>query len=1230
MISTFSYDYGFVYEYGYNIGLFSSLVQLKSENIELNPSIKDRLTKWMELPDQCFSNFVISFRNKNNITDESAFEEIRRNIEHIFFFGYFSGQHAMRHYIQSIPLIRNLKTEVVYFQSNFIDPLNQDILQDKLREAVVHDINKAFNYDMEESMINYYQKKGKFLKADSIVLLKQGTRFFLLITDNSVFLHRLVGIDNPERLLKSLQKIRSEMGRKTKFSHLTMDTSGIENIQLHRLLLQYAHVVKDKTLLKIVQAGSYAYSFLDFMTKKAKIQTGNCEVSIMGKVDYDYSIVNFKIPLKGWTHTEEGVLLKRCHQEYKNLPLVTPNPEPNGIPQIKKDEIPPVAKEILLRNMIRNTNIDHESLKDFVKEVQGTFSISDHIEGFQNTAGKYGEGKTFRDDHARSVTDGLKEIERRILYLTGNPGIGKTTVIVDELKKHERFLFLYTSCRRTVNDDILLKFKEGDRLFVDDLIALSTSFTDEQVINAVPVNVVNYVMNDDKRLQPSRKLTYLPKNRDRHEEKGSHIFRDVGDNEFIEDFQSKTGGVLKRLCEGIQEQIENPNIRKVIGTFSIQALKRTKEKTTIQHLQKLFPFVRYLEEVDVVIDYNAFDQFVERYPICWIMIDEITGTDEGVHLYQSLKKWLFDNIYSKLDEKRREKWNVKLIVADASMTNETIVHRCLNKESRFDHSKIYITSENEGTMPIQTKEIPIPIKKGKVNGWLVNTNSYPAKKLSLLYHIHVQGIPLDEYLAGKQPGVERLNKERSLSEKQDNIILDRVFEHLTANKEKPEQEQVIVYVQNIKRIEELKNKFIERYSLLFGEEAVEYQHYMVITSQLTAKARERAIQATDQVRCVFMTSSASRGISFKKSTKILAVLQAFNIEREMMEQIQLYYRMRGDSDWDIKKDKSIEFFVIDSYVYQDSDEEYQKSKIVIHLLSFLTLARASLVSRIFGKVEIGNRSLSLVPLGGSGISPVKYSLIQDVSDCMKLIAKELASKERFELLRELREEFNSTFGNMIVQTNEQIFQKGYTAEKIYPKFLQHARLNLSQLINFQPFCPFLFANGLLIFHIQDLISEKIAFLVHNRKNSESLMIKIKQALKEDLTEDLRKKLNHIIELLEYERENHRRLSNTFVENSRDDKRYVAIPVLAFSMFEAFKEYKGQDTDETFLDALYGLTRAFTDVTSVTPITSDYKDIPFITFKSDALEESFDSRFQQNYLLTSTEINILNLLLLEKI
>lgn len=1210
-------DYGFVYEYGYNIGLFSALIQMQSDKkIVFNSKIQQRTTSWLEHPDQCFSNFVISFRTKHGIIDEAAFNEIRENLEHIFFYGYLSGHHAMRNYIQSISLYPLIPAKVVYFQINLMDPLNRSLLERDKKQAMKQDIQNAFGYQMEDWEIDYYEKTGHFLRADSIVLLQQGKKYYLLITDNSLNLRHLEGINTPELLLRSLQQIRSELGKKTKFTHLSMDTSGIENIHLNHLLLRYANIVKDKTLVKIVQAGSYAYSFLQFITEKMDLSKEKCDISLMGKTDDDFSIVNFSLPLNGWNHSKERDLLKQCHETYKASRKKAKN---------ERQEIPESSKEILIKNMICNTELNRTELSNFVNKVKGTFFITDRITGFQNTAGKYGDGETLRHDHSACVETGLRNNDHNILYLTGNPGIGKTTAIVDELKKQQQFLFLYTSCRRTVNDEILLKFQDGEHLFADDLIALNTSSADETVIKGSVVNVVNYTMNFPNQLMPSSKLKYLNKNRIRNYKESSVKFRTIGDNEFVEDIQIRTGGVLKRLCAGIQEQMENPNIKKIVGTFAIQALKRTNEQTTIQHILRLFPFIRYSEEMGISIDEGKFDVFVEKYPVVWIMIDEITGTDEGIHLYQFLKKWLFEDIYTQLDRDRQEKWNLKFIVADASITNEKIINQCLHKYAHFDHSKIYVTSVDEELLkPLETKEILVPISGGNIKGLLVNTNSYPAKELNLTYHISVQGISRDEYFASRRPKKERDKQERNLSEEQDEMILRQIFNHL---KEYPD-EQVIVYIQDINRLEKLKNKFIQRYSLNFNQEALEYAHYMSITSQLTTKARAQALSATEKVRCVFMTSSASRGISFKKATKILAVLQTFNIERELMEQIQLYYRMRGDNERDTTRDKHIEFFVVDSYVHNGADEEFHKSKTVIHLLSFLTLVRACLESRIFGKCEIGKRSLSVVPLGGSGISPVKNSLIQDIADSMKLITKELAGKERFKLLLELKEEFNSVFGKMKVQTYEQIFRPGFTAKNIYDKFLGLARYNLSKLIHLQPFYPFLFSNGLLLFPVKDYISEKVSFRIHERECNIRLIRKIEQALMEDITDDLRKKLIHILDLLEFEIEQQGQLPNKYVEKSSDEKRYVAFPLLAFTMFEELKEYDSNGTEDTFLEAIQDLARARTNVSSVTPISGKYKNIPFITFKSDALEEMFESRFKQNYLLTSTETNILNLLLME--
>ena len=82
-------------------------------------------------------------------------------------------------------------------------------------------------------------------------------------------------------------------------------------------------------------------------------------------------------------------------------------------------------------------------------------------------------GLHLRNAHAELIVKALQSDETYI-FLTGNPGIGKTTAIANFLKSHidDGFLFLYVSPRKQVNLDIIEKFKYkntgllcNDRLF---------------------------------------------------------------------------------------------------------------------------------------------------------------------------------------------------------------------------------------------------------------------------------------------------------------------------------------------------------------------------------------------------------------------------------------------------------------------------------------------------------------------------------------------------------------------------------------------------------------------------------------------------------------------------------------------------------------------------------------------------------------------------------------------
>ena len=67
-------------------------------------------------------------------------------------------------------------------------------------------------------------------------------------------------------------------------------------------------------------------------------------------------------------------------------------------------------------------------------------------------------------------------------------------------------------------------------------------------------------------------------------------------------------------------------------------------------------------------------------------------------------------------------------------------------------------------------------------------------------------------------------------------------------------------------------------------------------------------------------------------------------------------------------------------------------------------------------------------------------------------------------------------------------------------------------------------------------------------------------------------------------------------------------------------------DRQFRDILSAYMREMYPVDSVMPIGHKYQDFPFIVFRSYSLEQSRAKMFTDKYLLSSNELNVLNLIL----
>ena len=92
-------------------------------------------------------------------------------------------------------------------------------------------------------------------------------------------------------------------------------------------------------------------------------------------------------------------------------------------------------------------------------------------------------------------------------------------------------------------------------------------------------------------------------------------------------------------------------------------------------------------------------------------------------------------------------------------------------------------------------------------------------------------------------------------------------------------------------------------------------------------------------------------------------------------------------------------------------------------------------------------------------------------------------------------------------------------------------------------------------------------------------------------------------------------------------RFLAMPLVTPFIYDEFKEYIEIEEDNTFKDILQSYIKAYYSVGDVLPISSDYENIPFITFRSAALKNMRNRIYNNRYMFCSSELNLLNLLLL---
>ncbi|MDY3359026.1 MAG: helicase-related protein, partial [Clostridium celatum] len=719
---------------------------------------------------------------------------------------------------------------------------------------------------------------------------------------------------------------------------------------------------KDKPLFKMIQAGSYAHSFIKLLLHKEKLTAEAFEsICIVGYTDEEVCSSNLRY--------DQIDILEACEVTYKDVDRQTINSE-----LIEK------RQEVFSRvraNFKRFFEIDSYTLKNLIDLKMGmnTIQFSECYEDYQNTAEQFvydDEVDTFRNIHANQIGKYIGNKDVNLLFLTGNPGIGKTTAIVNYLKKEDGYLFIYLSPRTQVNQDIEEKFTEKDGMLYDDeALYLTANGNDEKKIKGIPVNIVNFkANNEDKYKVITKPITFLPNNRERNYEEQDILFENINTTLYRQ-VEDQSAGVLNRLTQAINYTISKGVSNKIIATAAIQSLKSiNNKKTTAEHFKKIFDTV-YSEKTDTV-NLEAFTCFIKRYPNVILMVDEITGDESGAAFLEELINLVFKKIYKKLPSYLKEQVNFKIVVADASITNIEVIQKHF-KNSNTDSDKIYFKKQKEN------EEASFSVEafkfKEKYSAIAINTNSYPAKKLHIDYKLYLN--------------VKKVSETKDIFSKEviTNVNEQMAIEAVKVLYEK-KAKQVIIYVQDIARLEDIESRITKYYKAYKKEEMIKDRDYIIINSSLSENQRKEISKVKEAAKVVLMTSSASRGISFPNTTVILVDVPRFDIEKNIMEILQLVYRGRGDERIDCNEEKYLKFYIGDTLCCEETVDSQQVQEHLVSLFTLLMLLKASILTRIYGGCNIGRQNISLVPVGGKGIGATADTLIESFSSLIRNLQKE--------------------------------------------------------------------------------------------------------------------------------------------------------------------------------------------------------------------------------------------------
>ncbi|MEB3340251.1 helicase-related protein, partial [Okeania sp.] len=721
--------------------------------------------------------------------------------------------------------------------------------------------------------------------------------------------------------------------------------------------------------------------------------------------------------------------------------------------------------------------------------------------------------------------------------------------------------------------------------------------------------------------------------------RNSRFYRETEDS--IRDIGETNTGVLDSICQGIHTTINQNISNNIVATVSIQSLRKTPNGgDTMNHLQKIFKDA-YNRDTGVMPE--KMKEISQKIKHIFIMIDEVTGDDSGVNFLDGIKKFLKD--YELTNPEFG--FNTKVIVADASIVEKEVIKQHLFQTSP-EPDKIYFRLAKDKAKPLSVDTFEF----NKQPAISINANSYPASSLDITYKIFLQSYKFNEARFKDD------NKEL-IKTVQTNILSD-----INSYLDNPESSQILVYIQDKRKLQEL----IEKISK--SRKFEQYKDYLEIHANLSGEKKNKIEESKQDVKIVFMTSSASRGLSFPKAKIILVEIPKFQIERNLMEIIQVIYRARGNY-WENNTEKSLDnqakkitFYLRDRSIYypqeeNTSPEEYAEEKklslaeSLLNIWDILLILKLSIMTRITGAGNLGMKKFMMIPIGGKSVSAAGNTFSSQITNLIRELKNEHRRHPKKQTLKDVYTSLTNIFSSadFVLLKDE---NRSEQSDSLYRSYL-----SLMESFNqqFSNYCQRL--DKLLNFgNIETgyLTGNLLVVPISKHKLEETYLMKLESQIRQFANQDLIDKMKKISwnkdyppniisamkgSVLEFVKLLSGDINRTqwFEQNSQNLDQYYALPLFVFMSRELMNEYfespltplwKGGEPEEEeeteFRTLLSKYVHYLYPAYNTLPIGRQYREFPFVVFRSYSLGEMREKIYSDRYLLTSNELNILNLIL----